>query len=247
MSLKNTSPNPAPPACSATVSPGGDSVPLLAANKIRCERDDRLLFENLSFQLNAGEIMQIEGPNGSGKTTLIRILCGLSTDYEGQFNWRGKKLRPSDPLFCRQHLYFGHATGVKTALTPEENLRWMAQAQGLREHQQVKGQESLTQIIQHALHKVGLRGYEDVPVHSLSAGQKRRVALARLFIEWIPLWVLDEPFTAIDRNGVNELEALLVEHASSGGAVILTTHHELAIAPERLRKLTLGSKSGVTA
>lgn len=245
MSLKNTSPNPISTARQATVTAKAGSVSLLAADAIRCERDDRLLFENLSFQLNEGEIMQIEGPNGSGKTTLIRILCGLSTDYEGRFTWRGEQLKPTDPRFCRQHLYFGHATGVKTALTPEENLRWMAHAQGLDEQRQ--GPESLAQTIQLALNKVGLRGYEDVPVHSLSAGQKRRVALARLFIEWIPLWVLDEPFTAIDRKGVSEIEGLLVEHASSGGAVILTTHHELAIAPERLRKLTLGSQSGVIA
>ncbi len=208
---------------------------LLAAKALTCERDERVLFEGLDFAVEEGQILQIEGPNGSGKTTLIRIICGLNQSWEGELFWRGRPLEDNATLFAREHLYFGHNTGVKTSLTAEENLLWMAQAQGI-----VERRATLRDRIHQALAGVGLRGYEDVPVHTLSAGQKRRVALARLLLEWIPMWVLDEPFTAIDKGGVAELEKLLIEHAHQGGSVILTTHHPLAVDPGTLRKLSLG-------
>jgi len=211
-------------------------APLLEAKSLLCERDDRILFEELSFAIAAGDITQIEGPNGSGKTTLIRILCGLSTAYEGQLLWRDKAMSRSREQFCQQHIYFGHLTGIKAPLSAEENLRWMSQCRG----SSLKGL-ALDNAIDQALVKVGLRGFEDTPVYTLSAGQKRRVALARLFLEPVPLWVLDEPFTAIDKHGVAELESIIEQHAKQGGAVVLTTHHELNIDPSHLKVIRLGN------
>lgn len=213
-----------------------ESTPaLLRAEKLFCERDDRILFQNLSFSLGQGQILQIEGPNGSGKTTLIRILCGLSQDFEGDLYWQETPLAQVVTAFRQSSVYFGHNTGVKLALTAQENLNWMAQIKGI-----TWPAAELATRIDGALEQVGLRGFEDVPLYTLSAGQKRRVALAALQLKPIPLWILDEPFTAIDRHGVQELESLIVNHALQGGSVILTTHHELSIGPEKLQKLTLG-------
>ena len=181
--------------------------------------------------------MQIEGPNGSGKTTLLRILCGLSDDFEGDILWQGQPRHKVDSQFRSNTLYFGHLTGVKFSLSPRENLRWILQLKGISP--KVAG---LDEQIDEALNKVGLYSYEDVPVYSLSAGQKRRVALARLFVEPARLWVLDEPFTAIDRKGVEELEGLIQNHAASGGSVLITTHHALELSA--IRKLQLGLGRG---
>lgn len=213
------------------------SEPLLQVQQLYCERDDRVLIRDLAFTLGSGDILQIEGPNGSGKTTLIRILCGLSDDFEGEMFWRGQPRQRHDDRFRQEHLYFGHLTGVKTSLSPRENLRWILQLKGVAEQG-----FALEAAIASALEMVGLASYEDVPVYALSAGQKRRVALARLQIEPASLWVLDEPFTAIDRKGVAELEALVQQHAQRGGSVILTTHHALDIPG--IRKLQLGLGSG---
>lgn len=211
---------------------------LLRAERLYCERDDRVLFSDLSFALHSGRILQIEGPNGSGKTTLIRILCGLSQDYEGELFWCGEPLAKVATAFRQSSLYFGHNTGVKLALTAQENLAWMAQVRGSHLTPQ-----AFTKAMEQALTQVGLRGFEDVPLYTLSAGQKRRVALAGLLLQPIPLWILDEPFTAIDKAGVAELERLIVNHAHQGGSVILTTHHELAIEPDKLQKLRLGDRN----
>ncbi|MDX1693553.1 MAG: cytochrome c biogenesis heme-transporting ATPase CcmA [Ketobacteraceae bacterium] len=220
-----------------------DATPaLIRADRLYCERDDRVLFQNLSFSLDQGQILQIEGPNGSGKTTLIRILCGLSQDFEGDLYWRGQPLSRVVTAFRQASVYFGHHTGVKLALTAQENLVWMAQIKGIPWDRQ-----TLAERMDQALERVGLRGFEDVPLYTLSAGQKRRVALAGLLLKPMPLWILDEPFTAIDRAGVQELEALIVDHALQGGSVILTTHHELSIAPDKLHKLLLGAGSRAAA
>ncbi|RDE22441.1 cytochrome c biogenesis heme-transporting ATPase CcmA [Motiliproteus coralliicola] len=208
------------------------STPLLEVQDLFCERDERVLFEGLNFSLEAGEIIQVEGPNGSGKTTLLRILSGLSQAFEGDILWQGEPIDEVRDDFLSDLLYFGHLPGVKAILTPEENLRWYC---ALHPHTRTEG-------ITEALANVGLYGYEDVPCHSLSAGQNRRVSLARLYLSDAPLWVLDEPFTAIDKRGVARKEALIAEHAANGGSVILTTHHELAIR-DNLRKVTLGGQA----
>nr|WP_028471212.1 cytochrome c biogenesis heme-transporting ATPase CcmA [Neptunomonas japonica] len=192
--------------------------PLLNVVDLYCERDERVLFEGLSFGLAAGELVQIEGANGSGKTTLLRILSGLSGDYEGEVFWCGESVAKVRDDFFSSLLYFGHQPGVKGMLTPVENLQWYSAI-----HPAL-----LAEKIFPALEIVGLKGYEDVPCHSLSAGQNRRVSLARLYMNTAKLWILDEPFTAIDKSGVAAKERLLADHVASGGSVILTTHHDLA-------------------
>jgi len=188
----------------------------LVANGLRCERDDRVLFQDLSFALGAGDIARITGPNGAGKSTLIRILIGLSAGYEGELLWQGDAMARNQYDFFANLLYLGHQPGVKANLTPEENLRWNCR-------------DASRDDIYAALAQVGLRGYEDVQASSLSAGQHRRVALARLYLAPPRVWILDEPFTAIDKQGVAKLEQTIIHHAQQGGLVILTTHHDLAV------------------
>ncbi|MDX1467089.1 MAG: cytochrome c biogenesis heme-transporting ATPase CcmA, partial [Halomonas sp.] len=181
-------------------------------------------------ELHAGEIVRVEGPNGSGKTTLLKILSGQLADFDGELYWNGHPMRRTRQDFLANLLYLGHAPGVKAALTPLENLAW---------YQALAGEPDDEAARFAALAAVGLVGFEDLPAGQLSAGQQRRVALARL--ELIPraLWVLDEPFTAIDREGVAALEARLAAHARRGGCVLVTTHHELADTPA-LRRIRLG-------
>ena len=210
---------------------------LLQTVKLFCERDDRVLISDLDFAIGPGEVVQIEGPNGSGKTTLLRILCGLSDDFEGDILWQGEARHKVDSQFRSDTLYFGHLTGVKSSLSPRENLRWILQLKGVSSKL-----DGLDEQIDAALANVGLYSYEDVPVYGLSAGQKRRVALARLFVEPARLWVLDEPFTAIDRKGVTQLEGLIQNHAARGGSVLITTHHALELPA--IKKLQLGLGRG---
>lgn len=202
---------------------------MLAAENLYCERDDRVLFEGVNFTLEAGDILQIEGQNGSGKTTLLRILCGLSNHFEGNVLWHGQNIDRVRSEYNQSLLYVGHHSGVKAALTAEENLSWMLQLQPMLD----KGS------ISQALEKVGLYGYEDIPCHSLSAGQQRRVGLARLYMSNAPLWILDEPFTALDKQGVSEKEALIASHADNGGCVVLTTHHDISIPGKNIRTINL--------
>ncbi len=201
---------------------------LLQTIDLSCERDDRLLINALNLEIEPGFIYQLDGPNGSGKTTLLRVLCGLSTRYRGEILWGGETMARARADYLSQLLFIGHSAGVKAALTPRENLRWYA---------------ALTQAdartIEQALVQVGLRGFEDSPCFNLSAGQQRRVSLARLFLQQASLWVLDEPFTAIDKSGVAELETWIEQHALQGGSVLLTTHHELNIG-HAIRKISLG-------
>ena len=194
-------------------------APLLAAASLSLSRGGRQLFSGLSFEVAAGDLVQIEGCNGAGKTSLIRILAGLS-----RYGFEGEVARNAAIL------YLGHHSAVKDMLSPRENLAWSVSG---------RGQYSIPQIDQ-ALEAVGLYGYEDVPSHALSAGQHRRVNLARLYLSDCPLWLLDEPFTAIDKAGVQSLEKLFVTHVRGGGAIMLTSHQVLAL-DYPVRSLTLNT------
>lgn len=207
---------------------------MLEVNNLFCERDERVLFNRLYFKVEKGEILQIEGQNGSGKTSLLRILAGLSDAFEGSIFWQKQPLTKVRQKYYQAMLYVGHLTGVKAALTAEENLAWMVH---LLPHL-----NKLT--LYQALEKVGLYGFEDVPCHSLSAGQQRRVGLARLYLSSAALWILDEPFTALDKQGIAEKEALILAHVHRGGAVILTTHHQLKIPNNNLHRLDLDHEKG---
>jgi len=203
------------------------SPPLLQCRSLACERDGRILFEHLDLQVNPGDIVQIEGPNGSGKTTLLRAVTSLFPDYSGDIEWKGKRLDHVKADFLANLLFIGHLAGVKKTLTPRENLFFLTQLH----------QSTNADAIDDALAKVGLYGYEDLPGYQLSAGQLRRVGLARLYLSQAPLWVLDEPYTAIDKQGIAHLESLFSEHSARGGSVILTTHQAPHI--ENIKRINL--------
>ncbi len=206
------------------------SEPLLELRDISCERDERLLFSHLNLTLRAGDILQLEGPNGSGKTTLLRLITQMSDSFDGQLRWRGRSISELKLQFLQDLLYIGHLPGIKKALTARENLTWYMGLEG----QTISDKD---QSIEQALAAVAMTGYEDVVCYQLSAGQQRRVSLARLFLSKAILWVLDEPFTAIDKRGVANLEARMQAHVAAGGAVILTTHQDMGI--EGIRRLSL--------
>ncbi|MES2819711.1 MAG: cytochrome c biogenesis heme-transporting ATPase CcmA [Pseudomonadota bacterium] len=207
--------------------------PLLETLSLACERDWRLLFEGLDLRVQGGEMLQVAGPNGSGKTSLLRLLCGLMQPTQGEVRLNGRALTEQRSELARELLWIGHAAGIKGLLSAEENLAWLCALH----------RPASRAAIWQALAAVGLSGFEDVPCHTLSAGQQRRVALARLYLAAPPLWVLDEPFTALDKEGVAQLESHLARHCEQGGLVLLTTHHPLSIKPAGFRQLDLGQRS----
>ncbi len=201
---------------------------MLAARSLFCERDERVLFRDLDFDLQEGQVLQVQGSNGSGKTTLMRILCGLNDSYTGSIKWYGEEIEEQAASFFSSLLYIGHRVGVSKVLSPIENLRFSCSLKQAVSDEQIMA----------ALKELGLRGFEESPCYTLSAGQQQRVSLARLIISPASLWVLDEPFTTLDAKGVAQLEQLLQRQAQAGGSVMVTTHHNLTI-PE-LSVLSLG-------
>ena len=192
---------------------------LLETTDLSCSRGDRLLFEGLAISIRAGEVVQIHGPNGSGKTTLLRVLCGLQPPTAGGIRWRGRDVSPGAPEVRADIQYIGHAGGVKLDLTPRENID-VAIALSARQTGTTAGG---------ALSRLEIGKFGDTPLRTLSAGQRQRVALARLLTCAGALWVLDEPFTALDAGGVAIIDAMLHEHAESGGAAVITSHHPVAL------------------
>ncbi|WP_341504212.1 cytochrome c biogenesis heme-transporting ATPase CcmA [Gallaecimonas sp. GXIMD4217] len=195
---------------------------MLAAQDLCCIREERVLFEGLDLHLHPGELVQLEGPNGAGKTSLLRILAGLSQAEEGQVFYLGEPIHKAREAYHQDLLFLGHQSGVNQTMTALENLAFYARVLPSRD-----------QDLWAILARVGLAGFEDVPVGQLSAGQQRRVALARLWLSPARIWILDEPFTAIDKQGVAELELLFAVHCEGGGVVLLTTHQDLGSANAR--------------
>lgn len=202
---------------------------MLEAKDLSCVRDERTLFAGLSFLLNPGEIMQIAGPNGAGKTSLLRILAGLAQPENGTVCWHGKNIRRHCGSYDQERLFLGHLPGIKSVLSAFENLQFY----------QAVYQPPEPQAIWLALQQVGLVGYEDLPVAQLSAGQQRRVALARLWLGRNPLWILDEPLASLDQQGVQALTALFEQHVQRGGMLLLTTHQDLIVSQQQIRKIDL--------
>lgn len=212
-------------------------VQSLTFNNIGFERDERFLFRNLMFTAQSGDLVQVVGPNGSGKTSLLRVVVGLLRAEEGSVEWCDADGLPHS--LANSLMYLGHETGVNYALTAMENLRWYFGLNGSKNYA-LMGQEEPeipeNRLID-ALNMVGLTGYADVVCHEMSAGQRRRVALARLFVSEAPVWILDEPFTAIDIAGVARLEQQLQTHCSRGGIVFFTTHQASSL--QHIRSLDL--------
>ncbi|MBF7995738.1 cytochrome c biogenesis heme-transporting ATPase CcmA [Rahnella laticis] len=207
---------------------------MFEALNLSCVRDERTLFSGLSFTVLPGEMVQIEGRNGAGKTSLLRILAGLSSPDAGEVRWQGVNTRRQRDVFHQELLYLGHQPGIKSVLTAFENLAFYLSVSS----PSVRG-DAAAEAIYQALENVGLLGYEDVTVAQMSAGQQRRVALARLWLSNAPLWILDEPLTAIDKQGVATLIALFEQHAEQGGMVLLTTHQDLQGVNRDVRKIRL--------
>ena len=206
---------------------------MLEVANLECIRGDRRLFTGLSFELAAGELLHLHGHNGSGKTTLLRTICGLITPTDGEVRWRDENVRKLRDEFARDLIYIGHKNAIKAELTGTENLRIACQLDGIP----VSVKQAWA-----ALEKMGLRGHEDLPVRVLSQGQKKRVALARLLLNKAPLWILDEPFTALDKAAVAFLQTVIQDHVAAGGLVMLTTHQEVALTQGEVKSLRLGWK-----
>ena len=196
----------------------------IEARGLSCARGDARLFRDVSFSAAAGEWVALRGPNGSGKTTLLRCLTGLTRAEEGDVMWDGLPVRALDSRLRGESVYAGHAAGVKDDLTAAENLRDALALRGVP-----CGENAMDE----ALGQVGLAARRRLPARRLSAGQRRRIGLARLWLDPAPLWLLDEPLTALDADGEALFATMLARHLARGGMAVIATHHALVPAPDR--------------
>lgn len=207
---------------------------MLETANLECIRGDRCLFAGVGFRLEEGELLYLQGRNGSGKTSLLRMLCGLLPAAAGEIRWRGQAIGRLGEDYRRELCFLGHHNAIKEELTPLENLTTSAQLAGeaLDEGQALD-----------ALELLGLAGREDLACRYLSQGQKRRVALSRLVNEQRPLWLLDEPFVALDAAAVDLVAGLIGAHLQRGGLAVLTTHQPVEIAAGTVRQLVLAHET----
>lgn len=206
----------------------------LEAHALECVRGGRRLFESLNFSLEPGEMLEVSGPNGSGKTSLLRMLCGLLPPSAGEIRWQGANIQTLKEEYLKELAYLGHANGIKTELNGLENLRIAGGLAGVR-----PGEEKITA----ALKQVGLEGSETRPAKTLSQGQQRRLALARLLVGEKALWILDEPLTALDSAAVRLVQSVIGEHLAGGGMAVLTTHQPLDVRAGRTLRIHLAPLS----
>ncbi len=204
---------------------------MLSATNLCCLRNETQLFSDLSFNLEPGEILQVKGPNGSGKTSLLRLLCGLGAMESGEICWNGQPVSAARFDYLREVIYIGHNQGVKNELTVTENLVFF----------DALSEQSSRHPIDEIIRRFDLDHLDDSPLHKLSAGQKRRVALARLMLHRKKLWVLDEPQTALDKKGLALLEQLYQNHIKEKGMIVVATHHPIRLPATRIKTLTLGN------
>ena len=193
---------------------------MLRVSHLSCSRGNKPLFADVSFALQAGQALHLEGDNGVGKTSLLRIICGLSSADAGEVCWHEQVIQKNATAFRSSLFYLGHGLSLKEELTALENLMSDAAVSG----RQLSEAQALV-----ALARMGLRGREHLPLRVMSQGQKRRTALARLLASQAPLWVLDEPFVALDVKAVDGLRGLLAEHVANGGMVLFTSHQPVTL------------------
>ena len=201
----------------------------LHLKSISCTRGYRDLFKDLDFVLCPGQVLRVEGKNGSGKTSLLRIMSGLAQPLEGEVFWDGRKIHHAESTYFENLLFIGHRAGIKFELTPLENLCMAKSLHG----------SSAENGIEEALYQVGLYGFEDIPCAQLSAGQKRRVALAQLFLTRAKCWILDEPYTSLDVAAVAMLEELFARHIENDGMLVITSHQPVTLQAGEQRRLVL--------
>jgi heme exporter protein A len=204
-----------------------EPAPLLQARALYFARNDETIFGPLDFELRPGDVVLIEGDNGSGKTTLLKVLSGLLEPGSGDILLHGVPLTLAK--LSHQVALLGHLPGLKLELSPLENLRFATGMGGMR--------PGITPRL--ALASVGLEGYEDAPLRTLSAGQRKRVALARLLLVPAALWLLDEPYANLDREGIELVNRLLDNHARRGGAALVTSHGAYAFTSGTPRRIAL--------
>ena len=200
-------------------------VPTLNIRNLSCQRGYNQLFSELSFQANSGDIWRITGTNGSGKTSLLKILAGLNASEEGEITLDNHSVKSDE--YQSEVFYLGHLSALSAELTSVENLEFLT---GLN--------KSIDQhLLVEALTQVGLKGYEDEYCAKLSAGQKRRVILAGLFVSNAKIWLLDEPFTALDPHGVKIVEESISKHCAQGGVCLFTTHQDSTLPDQKVLAL----------
>ncbi len=201
----------------------------LHIQSISCTRGYRDLFTDLDFSLGEGQVLRVEGRNGSGKTSLLRIMAGLAQPLHGEVLWNGRKILHPENDYLQNLLFIGHRHGIKMELSPVENL---CMAKALHGSRSENG-------IEEALYQVGLYGFEEIPCGNLSAGQKRRVALAQLFLTQAKCWILDEPYTSLDVAAVAMLEKLFDDHVANGGMLVITSHQPVTLDADQQFRLNL--------
>ncbi len=204
---------------------------MLQVVELSGSRGTRQLFSQISFSVKPGQMLTVTGENGSGKTSLLRMLCRLVPPDRGMIRWQGEDIRKLKDLYHSRLTYLGHLNGIKDDLTPVENLKISAC---------LSGDERSDTSAREALEAVGLGRYvHRLPTRVLSQGQKRRVALARLWLSTHPLWILDEPFTSLDAAATGFLTRRLQAHTHDGGMVVVATHQEVEIAADSVQRLRL--------
>ena len=207
------------------------SPPLLAARGLTFCRNDEPVFGPLDFSVAAGEALLVQGGNGAGKTSLLRVLAGLLRADTGEIEIEGKPAQAG--LRAHAIAYLGHLPALKADLDTLQNLEFLCGLHGRRPRQ----------LPENALSMVGLAGYEDSLARQLSAGQKKRLSLARLWLSPAPLWLLDEPYANLDLDGINLVNRMISAHLREGGAALVTTHGAYAAPPVRTRMLVLGGEA----
>ena len=204
---------------------------MLEASELAATRGDTTLFSGLGFSLAPGALLRVTGANGTGKTSLLRALCGLLMPSAGEVRWKGEDIRALREEYWKHLAWVGHANALKDDLTVAENLEFACRIAGL---------PATRARLRAALERFGLAAREHLPVRALSQGQRRRAALARLALsDTLPLWILDEPFAALDAAAIDLVQSLAGDHLARGGMVVLTTHQEARIRAPSVSDINL--------